>query len=109
VFSRGGYQWKVCGHKERGNEGEYGGCILYPHMKIEEWNLIKLFQGGRGEEAGNGGVNLRYLVNTYVNITMCSVQLLYANEIFKKLKKKPSKSSGSGLLSYTWGHNVQRH
>jgi hypothetical protein len=24
------------GHKERVNEGEYSGCILYPYMKIEE-------------------------------------------------------------------------
>jgi hypothetical protein len=23
-------------HKERGNEGEYGGCILYSYMKMEE-------------------------------------------------------------------------
>jgi hypothetical protein len=29
VFSRGGYQWEWRGHKERVNEGEYGGCILY--------------------------------------------------------------------------------
>jgi hypothetical protein len=31
------------GHKERGNESVYGGCILYPYMKIEEQNLFKLF------------------------------------------------------------------
>jgi hypothetical protein len=24
------------GNKEKGNEGEYGGCILYPYVKIEE-------------------------------------------------------------------------
>jgi hypothetical protein len=30
------YQWEVGGPNERGNEGEYGGCILYPYMKIEE-------------------------------------------------------------------------
>jgi hypothetical protein len=24
------------GHKERGNAGKYGGCVLYPYMKIEE-------------------------------------------------------------------------
>jgi hypothetical protein len=35
VFSGGGYQWEVSGHKERGNDGEYGGCILYPYMQIE--------------------------------------------------------------------------
>jgi hypothetical protein len=31
-----GYQWEGGGHKERGNEGEYGGCILYLYMQIEE-------------------------------------------------------------------------
>jgi hypothetical protein len=34
------------------------------------------------------GVNLRYIVNTYVNITMYPpVQLLYANKNFFNLKK----------------------
>jgi hypothetical protein len=28
--------WEGDGHKERGNETIYGGCILYPYMKIEE-------------------------------------------------------------------------
>jgi hypothetical protein len=32
----GGYQWEVGGHKEKGNEGECIGCILYPYIKIEE-------------------------------------------------------------------------
>jgi hypothetical protein len=32
----GGYQWKVCGYKERGNKGEHGRYILYLCMKIEE-------------------------------------------------------------------------
>jgi hypothetical protein len=36
-------QWEMGGHKERGNKGECGGCILYPHGKIEECNLLKLF------------------------------------------------------------------
>jgi hypothetical protein len=36
VFCRAEYQWEVGGHKERGSEGEYGGCILYPYMKVEE-------------------------------------------------------------------------
>jgi hypothetical protein len=35
----GWYQWEVGGHKERVNEGEYDGCILYSYMKTEEWNL----------------------------------------------------------------------
>jgi hypothetical protein len=30
-------------HKEKMNEGEYGGCILYSYLKIEELNLLKLF------------------------------------------------------------------
>jgi hypothetical protein len=34
-------------------------------------------------EKGNEGANLRYIVSTYVNITMYPpVQLLYANKIF---------------------------
>jgi hypothetical protein len=36
------------GHKELGNEGEYGGCALYPYMKIQEWNLLKFFKEDRG-------------------------------------------------------------
>jgi hypothetical protein len=36
VFSGGGYQWEGGRHKKRVNEGEYGGCILYSYMKIEE-------------------------------------------------------------------------
>jgi hypothetical protein len=44
VFSGCGYQWKEGGgHKDRWNEGEYGGCILYTYMKIEQRNLLKLF------------------------------------------------------------------
>jgi hypothetical protein len=29
------YQWEEGGNKERVNEGEYGGCILYSCVKIE--------------------------------------------------------------------------
>jgi hypothetical protein len=36
VFSRDGYQCGRGGHKESVNESEYGGCILYSYMKIEE-------------------------------------------------------------------------
>jgi hypothetical protein len=35
VFSRGGYKWQEGEYKERVNEGEHSGCILYPYMKIE--------------------------------------------------------------------------
>jgi hypothetical protein len=27
------------GHKERVNEGQYGGCTLYSCMKTVQWNL----------------------------------------------------------------------
>jgi hypothetical protein len=37
-------------HKKRESEDEYGGCILYPYMKIEELNLLKLFQDWGREE-----------------------------------------------------------
>jgi hypothetical protein len=43
LFSRGGDQWEVGGHKEKVNECEYGECVLYSYMRIEEWNLLKLF------------------------------------------------------------------
>jgi hypothetical protein len=36
VFSMGEYLWEGDRHKERVNEGEHGGCILYSYMKIEE-------------------------------------------------------------------------
>jgi hypothetical protein len=32
----GGYQWEGCRLKERENEDEYGGYILYPYMKTEK-------------------------------------------------------------------------
>jgi hypothetical protein len=35
--------------KERKDEDEYGECIFYPHMKIEEWNLLKLLCGVEGK------------------------------------------------------------
>jgi hypothetical protein len=36
IFSRGGYQWEKGEHKERVNEGDYGDCILYSYMNIED-------------------------------------------------------------------------
>jgi hypothetical protein len=42
VFSGGGYKCKMGGNI-RGIESEYGECTLYPYMKIEEFNLLKLF------------------------------------------------------------------
>jgi hypothetical protein len=37
VSFRAGYQWQGGGgHKQRVDECEYSGCILYSYMKIEE-------------------------------------------------------------------------
>jgi hypothetical protein len=36
VLSGCGYQWEGGGDKERVKEGEYGECILYSYMKIEQ-------------------------------------------------------------------------
>jgi hypothetical protein len=61
IFSRDGFQWEVGGHKERNNEGEYGECVLYPYMKIEEWNLLKLFLEGREREERERRKGLNYI------------------------------------------------
>jgi hypothetical protein len=39
----GGYQCEEKGWIERVKESEYGLCILYTCLKIEQWNLLKLF------------------------------------------------------------------
>jgi hypothetical protein len=59
-------------HKKRVNEGGYYGCILYLYMKIEEGNLLKLVIRKRKEGGGKKveRVNLRYIVKTYVDITI---------------------------------------
>jgi hypothetical protein len=36
VSSRGGFSWERGRHKERVNECEYSGFVLYTHMKIED-------------------------------------------------------------------------
>jgi hypothetical protein len=33
---QGRYRWEGRGHRKKVNEGECGGCILYPYMKAEE-------------------------------------------------------------------------
>jgi hypothetical protein len=43
VFSRVGTSGRGEVHKERVNESENSGCILYSYMNKEEWNLLKLF------------------------------------------------------------------
>jgi hypothetical protein len=30
------------GHKERGNEHTYGGCILYPYVKMERVKPVEI-------------------------------------------------------------------
>jgi hypothetical protein len=36
VLSRDGFQWEGREHKKRVEQAEYGGCILYSCMKIEQ-------------------------------------------------------------------------
>jgi hypothetical protein len=64
----------VGGHKERENEGECGGCILYPYMKIEELNLLKLFKKGERrmrEKDGGGKINCKHICK-YHNVSPCT-------------------------------------
>jgi hypothetical protein len=65
-------------HKERGNEGEYDRYMLYPYMKIEEQNLLKLFEEGGWGERGRmiGGVNLTKIYCKHIckcqNVSPCT-------------------------------------
>jgi hypothetical protein len=72
IFSGGWVQWEVGGHKERENEGEYGGCTLYPYMKIEELNCSK--KGAKEKKEKNGGgkskIHCKHIVNVYPCITI---------------------------------------
>jgi hypothetical protein len=60
-------------------------------MKIEEKNMLKLFQEGTEEAEGEwwkGQIYLAHIVSRYVNITIyLPIQLLYANKN-KILKRK---------------------
>jgi hypothetical protein len=47
----------VGGHKERGNEDEYGGNILYPYMKIEELPVDIVLRRGKRKNNGGGKSN----------------------------------------------------
>jgi hypothetical protein len=38
------YQWEGGGYKEWVKEGEYGINIMYSYMKMDKWDLLKLFQ-----------------------------------------------------------------
>jgi hypothetical protein len=44
------------GYKERVEEGEYGTNITYSCMKMEKWDLLKLFQEWRRGIKENDGV-----------------------------------------------------
>jgi hypothetical protein len=68
-------------------------------VSIYENRRIKLVEIvlRRGGEKGRGrimeGVSLRYIVSTYVNVTVYPpVQLLYANKIMKKIHVKKDTS-----------------
>jgi hypothetical protein len=43
VLSWVGYQWDGGGHEKSVKENNYGRCILYSCMKIEQLNILKLF------------------------------------------------------------------
>jgi hypothetical protein len=66
---------------------------MYFVFKYENRRMkpVKIFlRRGKGRRGRTmQGVNLRYVVSTYANIPRyLPVQLLYANKIFKKVKKK---------------------
>jgi hypothetical protein len=67
----GWYQWEGGVYKERISEHECDRNIMYSYMKMEKYDLLKLFKewGGRIKE-NVGGVNLRYSVSTFANVTM---------------------------------------
>jgi hypothetical protein len=74
---------KRAGHKERVNEGKYDGCILYSYIKIRRMKSVEIVlrMGGGGRGRMLEGISLRYIVSTYVNITLYPpVQLLYVNK-----------------------------
>jgi hypothetical protein len=47
----------VVGHNGRGNECEYGGCILYPYMKNRRMKPVEIVlrREGRGKRENDGG------------------------------------------------------
>jgi hypothetical protein len=61
VLSGVWHQWEGVGYKERVEEGEYGGNI-YSYMKMDKWNLLKLFQewGRWGIKENEGGYEINY-------------------------------------------------
>jgi hypothetical protein len=51
-------------------EGKYGGYSLYMCIKTEQWNLLKGLEGGDEGEWGRMMEGWRYIVSTYINVTM---------------------------------------
>jgi hypothetical protein len=54
-------------------EAEYSGIIMYSYVKIEKWNILKLFQDGgeKGKENNGGWIQQQwYIVITFISITM---------------------------------------
>jgi hypothetical protein len=57
---------------------------IYENRRMKPVEIV--LRTGRGMRENDGGVNLRYIVSTYVNITVYPpVQLVYANNFFKKI------------------------
>jgi hypothetical protein len=73
VLSRDWYQCKRGGYKERVWEGKYSGNIMYLWMQMENHmrsvETVQEWGEGRIKES-DGGVNLCYIVRTFVNVTM---------------------------------------
>jgi hypothetical protein len=80
---------------------------IYINRRMKPVEIV-LRRGKRGRERMMEGANLRYIVSTYVNITMhYPAQLLYANKIIlkniiskehKKMSNNSSKQKSHGLL-----------
>jgi hypothetical protein len=37
------YRWEWGGHKERMREGKYAESTVYSYVKMEQWDMLKLF------------------------------------------------------------------
>jgi hypothetical protein len=95
--------------KERRNEGEHGGCI-YENTIIKPVEIV-LRRGKEDRGGTRQGVNLRYIVNIYVNIIIYPpVQRLYDTKVFfKKLKKEKKKENKYSETTGIPFHKQDKH
>jgi hypothetical protein len=73
-------------HKERAKEREYGGSTTFSCVKMEEtwWNYSRWGEGDKGKIWRT--MNLRYIVNAFVNVTR-NPQYNYNMQINKIIQK----------------------